>query len=1131
MSTFRSTLDEADPTSWLKDLETKLIPREKRTGWMKTFQARIRAPPCGTVHVTAGDLFDFIRAQANAGDEMMSRYEQTGRMGDLEEAIKAFRWAVYITPENHPYRAAMLYNYGNMLERRYEKIPDEECLKEAICVSYQVVQLVPKSHPFRLAIMDTYGKKLRLRYKRTQQIEDLEEVIWVSCQAIQAPPTGHPRRARWLNIIGRMLKDRYEHIGQIEDLGLMIKALRSAAQVTYDTCPDLVTYLSDLGYGLTIRYERTGEMKDLAEVLEVFRKVVQATPDTCPDLANYLTKLGVELTRRYERIGRTEDLAEAIQVFRRAVQTTADTSSDLARYLTNVGSGLTRQYEREGRREDLEEAIELSRRAIRAMPMDSPDLATHLTNLGYRLVLRHERTNKMDDLQEAITLSRQAEEASYNNDSDSTASVGNLGGVLLYGYKRTKQMDHLEEAYQICRKAVQITPVDDPYYGKWLCNLAHVLTERYEHTRQRKDLEVAIWWSRKSIQASFDGDIDLRAQYNNLGTMRVTRYEQTWQFGDLEEAIRISRRAIKATPDDHPYLAGQLKNLGAMLKSQYERTGCLKDLEEAIHVSRKAARITSALPLERISAASLAIRLMLKQEDYNNSYALCVEALDLLQLVCSRHLTLEDQQYVVSHFSGLATLACSLALQVRQPPFRALQLLEAGRSVIFGLIMNDRSNTSKLKAADPTLCALYEELRLGINDPAESSQPQYVDEAVPTRRLQALKKLEKCLHDIRQLPAFDSFQQDLNEEQMKDASLNGSIIVVNITRLRSDAIVVSQAGFSLVPLPGLGAVQAQRWIDQEMTSASSSQRGEMNKRYREFLGWLWYECAEPILTKLGYNVQSSPENLPRTWWIGTGLASSFPFHAARGLRADENDSTSSRVLSSYTTTIKALLHARERVSASFSPNEQLLNLLMVTMAHTPGEDDLPGVECERSIVLDLLGSSVHVNKLDQPDSASVMRQIGDCHIAHFACHGMSDLADPFQSGLLLQTKTTIPEKEILSVRKLCKQNLPHGEIAYLSACSTAENRAKQLLDEVVHVVNGFQVAGFRHVIGALWPSDDRVCVKVAKLFYTEICRNGVLEYTDRDVALALHKAVSVISTSDDYRKRPLHWAQYVHYGA
>lgn len=87
------------------------------------------------------------------------------------------------------------------------------------------------------------------------------------------------------------------------------------------------------------------------------------------------------------------------------------------------------------------------------------------------------------------------------------------------------------------------------------------------------------------------------------------------------------------------------------------------------------------------------------------------------------------------------------------------------------------------------------------------------------------------------------------------------------------------------------------------------------------------------------------------------------------------------------------------------------------------------------------------------------------------------------------------------------------------------------MDETLYVVSGFQVAGFRHVIGTLWPSDDDVCVRIAKSFYAELCRNGTLLYTDRDIAVALHKAVSVVSTSDDYRKRPLHWAQYVHYGA
>lgn len=49
----------------------------------------------------------------------------------------------------------------------------------------------------------------------------------------------------------------------------------------------------------------------------------------------------------------------------------------------------------------------------------------------------------------------------------------------------------------------------------------------------------------------------------------------------------------------------------------------------------------------------------------------------------------------------------------------------------------------------------------------------------------------------------------------------------------------------------------------------------------------------------------------------------------------------------------------------------------------------------------------------------------------------------------------------------------------------------------LQVWRGFQVAGFRHVIGTSWPSDDYVCIEVAKLFYAELCRNGTLVYTER----------------------------------
>lgn len=108
----------------------------------------------------------------------------------------------------------------------------------------------------------------------------------------------------------------------------------------------------------------------------------------------------------------------------------------------------------------------------------------------------------------------------------------------------------------------------------------------------------------------------------------------------------------------------------------------------------------------------------------------------------NRSLSHYDQQHIVSLFSGLATNTCSLALQIGEPPEKALQLLERGRGVILSLLISDRSDTSKLKAADPSLCALYESLRSEVNRPFNNSIDQRLREMALSRRLEAIEELD-----------------------------------------------------------------------------------------------------------------------------------------------------------------------------------------------------------------------------------------------------------------------------------------------------------------------------------------------------------------------------------------------------
>ncbi|QKX53215.1 uncharacterized protein TRUGW13939_00291 [Talaromyces rugulosus] len=531
--------------------------------------------------------------------------------------------------------------------------------------------------------------------------------------------------------------------------------------------------------------------------------------------------------------------------------------------------------------------------------------------------------------------------------------------------------------------------------------------------------------------------------------------------------------------------------------------------------------------------------------DYTSAYKISTEAIELLPRVHSRSLDIQDQQYVLSLFSGLATNACSLALQTGEPPGKAVELLERGRGVILSLLMDDRSDVTGLKAVDPTLYTQYEGFRTEVNRSISDIKDQRLQQVAVKRRPEAIKDLENCIEDIRELPGFGQFQKAPTVEQMKKASEGGNIIFVNITDLRSDALIISGIGISSVPLPRFNASHAKSWIDKDLTTPSAIdgvKNGKKNKLYCKFLSWLWLECVNPILQEARYKLQSTIDQLnidqlPRIWWIGTGLASSFPFHAAGDNLLGSTERTCYWAISSYTPSIKALMYAKERASTITTSSSNDRKLLIISMPTTPAASKLSKVGEETAAVIKALEGSVSVEVLEQPDVASVLHQIQECTIAHFACHGVSNPIDPSESGLLLQKSTTEPIQDILSIRKVSQTHLAGGEIAYLSACSTAETRAARLVDEVLHIVSGFQIAGFRHVVGCLWPSSDSVCVEVARLFYSELGQgqNG-MPYEDRAVAVALHKAVMKVCESKGYGGRrlgeaPLKWAQYVHYGA
>jgi len=60
------------------------------------------------------------------------------------------------------------------------------------------------------------------------------------------------------------------------------------------------------------------------------------------------------------------------------------------------------------------------------------------------------------------------------------------------------------------------------------------------------------------------------------------------------------------------------------------------------------------------------------------------------------------------------------------------------------------------------------------------------------------------------------------------------------------------------------------------------------------------------------------------------------------------------------------------------------------------------------------------------------------------------------------------------------------------------------VDEGIHLVSAFELAGFWHVIGTLWEVSDEHCVGVARVLYETLGNEGM---TDAAVCRGLHRAV------------------------
>jgi hypothetical protein len=597
--------------------------------------------------------------------------------------------------------------------------------------------------------------------------------------------------------------------------------------------------------------------------------------------------------------------------------------------------------------EYLAEAIEACRAAVDACPGTDPLRAMYLSNLGLILLHRFERTGDVTQLTEAIEACRAAVLASPADHPDRGTPLCNLGNALRVRSELTGDEADLAEAIQAHRTACQTAPDHHPRLAGYLADLGAAHYARFEQTGRPADLAKAIDAERAAVRASPAGHPGPADLLHMLSRALHARFGQTRDPADLAEMIAIAQAATDAAPAGHPNQVGYLATLGSGHWSRYLRDGDAHDREDAFRLWRAAAGISAGRALLRLNVALHWGRIAAEHEIAGEAETAFAVAIDLLPLEAWPAPGQHTRPDFLSGRTGLAGDAAASAINAGHLR-HAVELLEQGRTVLWSQALHLRGDIDDLRGEQPDLAERLDALRAVLDSPgdidgsgllppatgAAAPGPASVPASFTQRgeaRIRAAAEWDRLITGIRALPRFTWFLRPAPLSHLTGNLTEGTVVIVNISRYRCDALAVSAAGVRLIPLPGLsldGATDKEWRYRQAMAllgqpapglrdgpaaaAYRQQQRADSRQVIEHVLAWLWDTVTAPVLDALGYATAVPPGSLsrPRVWWCPTGPLTVLPLHAAgRRDPGQPGRCALDSVNSSYTPTLRALVQA------------------------------------------------------------------------------------------------------------------------------------------------------------------------------------------------------------------------------
>ncbi|MFE0513145.1 CHAT domain-containing protein [Streptomyces sp. NPDC058964] len=675
------------------------------------------------------------------------------------------------------------------------------------------------------------------------------------------------------------------------------------------------------------------------------------------------------------------------------------------------------------------------------------------------LRLRYLASGAISDLTEAITVARDALALASEYPDERAAIMVRLASTLQSLFQATGDLESLDEAIHRLRQAVRELP--DPRQREALSSLSTALLLRHQATSVPEPLEEAVDLGFRTVALSTEDDPAFPRTAANLAAALLARYRLRNDRQDLAVAADLADRAVAVSRPE----AEVLSVASAVHAVRYETFGAIEDFDTALSLWQHIVDDDAAPLSVRLDAAEAASGLAIHRARWEHALAFAEKCLALLALDLPARGYLAPGPDHVQRYAAVAHDGAACALMLGQPE-RAVELLEQARASQWSRLLDLRTDLSRLQQADPALAERLAQIR------AQLDAPTGQDDDWPSDLGHELSgSWARTIEAVRAIPGFSSFLAPWSFAELANASAGGPVVVVNISRVRSDALIIERQDVRVVPLPD---AHPERMRILATEYAASRDLGEGGRRRLsstdELLRQLWSLIVRPVMDHL------LPRKAvrPRVWWCPTQALAGLPLHAARA----HDSNALEMVCSSYTPSLRILVEARARSVVDTAGSERTL----IVADPQPGPVPLPPLFAARQEALMIQQSTRDTTLLAEHEAtrATVLALLAQHDALHFIGHGLADPSDPSNSGLALADG-------LLTVAEFARLRRPPAGLAFLSACFSGSSGFGSR-DELWSPAVALHIAGFRDVIGVADVVADRDAAELARVCYEQLAR-------------------------------------------